>query len=88
MYYKMSQILVVFLLICQHSVARLLANENIVLVTAYQFPISSKSSYDQTHIDKEKMKARRERVNLLLHRLPKGKKPVSGPSKRTNSLND
>ncbi|OIT29806.1 hypothetical protein A4A49_16537 [Nicotiana attenuata] len=91
-YYRLSQItaiLLVLLLLSQSSCARplnhgVLASElshNIVLLTGdninllhHQSPIS--------------MKVRRERVNLLLHRLPKGKKPVSGPSERTNSLND
>ncbi|KAK4718278.1 hypothetical protein R3W88_016616 [Solanum pinnatisectum] len=79
--------LVVFLLIFQRSCARplnVLAGENIILVTSQD----SKSWSDQTYIDEDKMKVRRERVNMLLHRLPKGKKPVSGPSKRTNNLND
>ncbi|KAH0658245.1 hypothetical protein KY290_027800 [Solanum tuberosum] len=80
--------LVVFLLICQRSYARplnVLAGENIVLVSSQD----SKSWSDQTYFDEDMMmKVRRERVNMLLHRLPKGKKPVSGPSKRTNNLND
>ncbi|KAG5600241.1 hypothetical protein H5410_031611 [Solanum commersonii] len=92
LYYKVSQItmtfFVVFLLISQRSYARplnVLAGENIVLVSSQD----SKSWSDQTYFDEDMMmKMRRERVNMLLHRLPKGKKPVSGPSKRTNNLND
>ncbi|KAK4363556.1 hypothetical protein RND71_018797 [Anisodus tanguticus] len=80
-YYKLSQIaaiLAVFLLISESSWARplnngVLAGENIVLVTGDNLVHQFPT---------------RERVNLLLHRLPKGKKPVSGPSKRNNSLND
>ncbi|KAK6786589.1 hypothetical protein RDI58_015114 [Solanum bulbocastanum] len=80
--------LVVFLLIFERSCARplnVLAGENIVRVSSQD----SKSWSDQTYFDEDMiMKVRRERVNMLLHRLPKGKKPVSGPSKRTNNLND
>lgn len=77
----------VFLLISQRSCARpfnVLAGENIVLVTSKD----SNSWSDEKYFDEDKMKVRRERVNMLSHRLPKGKKPVSGPSKRTNNLND
>ncbi|KAK4351245.1 hypothetical protein RND71_030558 [Anisodus tanguticus] len=100
-YYKLSQItaiLVVFLLISKSSCARPLngdsvfAGVSIVLVTGdnlvHQFPTRSSMSSYEKHLDEDKMKVRTERVNLLLHRLPKGKKPVSGPSERTNSLND
>ncbi|KAK4348661.1 hypothetical protein RND71_031416 [Anisodus tanguticus] len=33
-------------------------------------------------------KARNEHLNLLLHRLPKGKVPASAPGKRTHSNNN
>lgn len=85
LYYKVSQItvtfLVVFLFISQRSCARPF---NIVLVTGKD----SNSWSDEKYFDEDKMNVRRERVNMLLNRLPKGKKPVSGPSKRTNNLND
>lgn len=102
--YKLSQItaiLVVFLLISQSSCARplnddVLAGEfsrNIVLLTGDNINLLHKSSISSSGKDLNEeveatIKLRRERVNLLLHRLPKGKKPVSGPSKRTNGLND
>lgn len=71
-----TTILIIFLVMSRSSCARPLLNEGL---------LASESS---PSIVESNRKVKNGHLNLLLHRLPKGKVPASAPGKRTHSNNN
>ncbi|MCD7462022.1 hypothetical protein HAX54_047594 [Datura stramonium] len=96
-----TAILIIFLVIPRSSCARPLLNDGLLPSESSHSSLVSpvRNFVRRTHPVTEEIrdpvavveanrKVRNEHLNLLLHRLPKGKVPASGPGKRTHSNNN